>query len=268
MERRHFRFAPVLATLFLVIGILVAGGCAQKSQTPPAQPAQPTQPTQPTPPTTQPAPAPAPLSDAAKEGAKLYVSYACVSCHGIGGKGGIANPNNAGGDATIPALVGGDFKKDFGKDEDVARIIKSGSILNKGKATSMPSWNGILNDRQITELIAYIRAGLPDAGVALPAVKTGEDVYNAYACVKCHGPIGKGGVANVAATDPEDKDIPALGSADFHKEFNTADKIREHLVGGMVVENGKPGVVYMPKWGDVMKPDEVNLIVNWLYNYK
>ncbi len=267
MERRDFRFAPLLATVFLVIAILVAGGCAQKSQTPPAQP---------TPPTTQPAPAsapapaptPPPLSDAAKEGAKLYVSYACVSCHGIGGKGGIANPNNAGGDATIPALTGDDFKKDFGKDEDVAKVIKSGSILNKGKATSMPSWNGVLNDQQITQLTAYIRAGLPDAGVALPAVKTGEDVYNAYACVKCHGPIGKGGVANVAATDPEDKDIPALGSADFHKEFNTTDKIRAHIVGGMVIENGKPSVVYMPKWGDVMKPDEVNLIVNWLNTYK
>ena len=267
MERRDFRFAPLLATVFLVIAILVAGGCAQKSQTPPAQP---------TPPTTQPAPAsapapaptPPPLSDAAKEGAKLYVSYACVSCHGIGGKGGIANPNNAGGDATIPALTGDDFKKDFGKDEDVAKVIKSGSILNKGKATSMPSWNGILTDQQIANLTAYIRAGLPDTGNALPATKTGADVYNAFACVKCHGPVGKGGVANVAATDPDDKQIPALGTAGFHKEFNTKAKIRDVVTGGSVIENGKANVVFMPRWGDVMTGSQTEQVTDWLHNYK
>ncbi len=256
--RRKVRLRPAawLAAALLAAGMWAAAGCAQKGVPPKTQPAP------------QPAPGPAPLSAAAREGGKLYLAYACVYCHGVGGTGGVPNPFNEGGDATVPPLVGAGFQRDYGTDQAVAAILKSGSILNSGKATSMPSWNGILNDQQTANLTAYIRAGLPDTGEAPPATRSGTDVYDAYACGKCHGPIGRGGVANVAATDAGDKEIPALGTPAFHREFDTDAKIRGFIINGSVIEQGKASVVFMPRWGDVIKAAQAELVTGWLRTYK
>lgn len=263
MNKFSSRLTVLLLTVVLTIS-LAAAGCTKTGQPNPPTGQPPTTPG----PTPTPTPGPTTVSAAATDGGKLYYSYACVYCHGVGGKGGVPNPFNEGGDATIPPLTGADFQKEYSADQAVTAMLKDGSVLNNGKATSMPAWNGILNDQQMTNLIAYIRAGLPDTGNQLAVTKAGPDVYSAYACDKCHGQIGKGGVANVAATDPDDKTIPTLGTAKFRGEFNTTDKIRKVINQGSIIEGGKAGVVFMPRWGDVMTAVQSDIETNWLLNYK
>jgi mono/diheme cytochrome c family protein len=88
-------------------------------------------------------------------GAALYIRYGCVNCHGPNGLGGVPNPLSA--DKTIPPLSGQGFRHDFPTDKAIADVIRSGSVIGKAPIVSMPHWGGILSDRQIAELTAYLK---------------------------------------------------------------------------------------------------------------
>jgi mono/diheme cytochrome c family protein len=92
---------------------------------------------------------------AAVAGAALYVRYGCINCHGPNGLGGVPNPQSP--DKTIPPLSGGDFRGEFNTDAKIAAVIRSGSVIGRAPIVSMPHWAGILADRQISELIAYLK---------------------------------------------------------------------------------------------------------------
>lgn len=92
---------------------------------------------------------------AAVAGAALYVRYGCVNCHGPNGLGGVPNPLSP--DKTIPPLTGGDFRGEFNTDAKIAAVIRSGSVIGRAPIVSMPHWAGILSDRQIARLVAYLK---------------------------------------------------------------------------------------------------------------
>jgi cbb3-type cytochrome c oxidase subunit III len=92
---------------------------------------------------------------AAVAGAALYVRYGCINCHGPNGLGGVPNPQSP--DKTIPPLSGGDFRGEFNTDAKIAAVIRSGSVIGRAPIVSMPHWGGILSDRQIAELTAYLK---------------------------------------------------------------------------------------------------------------
>ena len=91
----------------------------------------------------------------------------------------------------------------------------------------MPVWDAVISTRQVTDLVAYIRAGLPAVPSATrpPSPRAGPrrrrepSLYVRDGCINCHGPNGLGGVPNPQSPD---KTIPPLSGADFRKEFNTA----------------------------------------------
>lgn len=101
-------------------------------------------------------PVPVPQSQgAAVAGAALYVRYGCINCHGPNGLGGVPNPLSP--DKTIPVLSGQAFRRQFNTDAKIAAVIRSGSVIGRAPIVSMPHWGGILSDRQIAELIAYLK---------------------------------------------------------------------------------------------------------------
>jgi cytochrome c oxidase cbb3-type subunit 3 len=89
---------------------------------------------------------------AAEETATLFRNL-CSVCHGVGGKG---DGPSAQGLEPKPA----DFTncKVMAKDSDevLFKIIKSGG-QSAGRSTVMPAWGYSLPDRQIRELVKYIR---------------------------------------------------------------------------------------------------------------
>jgi mono/diheme cytochrome c family protein len=190
-------------------------------------------------------------------GAHDYNQFACAQCHGIGGVGGVS--------ADVPAL------NKLGTAFTVAQLRQ---IVEHGLGESanptkpyMPVWHGIVSPRQVSELAAYIRAGLPPVSGATPvAVPTdqglaveGSALYVRDGCINCHGPNGLGGVPNPQSPD---RTIPPLSGADFRNEFDTPAKIANVIRSGSVI--GRAPIVSMPHWGGILPVGDVRALIAYL----
>jgi len=87
-------------------------------------------------------------------GAALYVKYGCINCHGPNGLGGVPNPLSP--DKTIPVLSGQAFRAQFNTDQKIKDVIESGSVIGKAPIVSMPHWGGIIPERDLKALVAYL----------------------------------------------------------------------------------------------------------------
>lgn len=85
-------------------------------------------------------------------GLKAYQRYGCATCHGIGGKGGVANP--AAPNKQIPALAG--LAKQY-SDDAIAAIVQRGVDVGGSSIVSMPHWGGIIPKNQIDYIVAYLK---------------------------------------------------------------------------------------------------------------
>jgi len=194
-------------------------------------------------------------------GAHVFVQFACAQCHGENGRGGVS-PH-------VPALTG------VGKALTVAQLAH---IIDHGLGESanptepyMPVWGAVISKRQVAELVAYIRAGLPNvAGATPPAVPqnqglavAGGALYVRDGCINCHGPNGLGGVPNPLSPD---KTIPPLSGADFRSEFNTDKKITDVIRSGSVI--GRSPIVSMPHWGGILSDYQLRALVAYLKTLK
>ena len=237
--------AALLVGVGGVIGIAAAGGTKTKERTVTAT---------------------APADTAAVDphvaaGAQDFVQFACNQCHGFRGQGGIS--------PAVPAL------------SNVAKSLTPAelrTIINHGLGESanptrpyMPVWGAVISKTQVSDLIAYLRAGLPAVPAAVPpqiprkqgAAVEGSVLYRAYGCISCHGPNGLGGVPNPQAPD---KTIPPLSGVDFRKEFNTDAKIIAVIRSGSVL--GRAPIVSMPHWGGIIPNDRLKALAAFLKTLK
>jgi cbb3-type cytochrome c oxidase subunit III len=202
-----------------------------------------------------------PVSEQVAAGGHDFVQFACAQCHGEQGEGGVS--------PDVPALTSA------GNELTVAQLEH---IINHGLGESanptkpyMPVWGEVISNRQVSDLVAYIRAGLPAvAGAEAPLVPTdqgepvaGAALYGKYGCINCHGPNGLGGVPNPQSPD---KAIPPLSGADFFSEFNTDAKIKEIIRTGSVL--GSAPIVSMPHWGGILSDDQLDALVAYIKTLK
>jgi mono/diheme cytochrome c family protein len=199
----------------------------------------------------------APVAPAVAAGAHDFVQFGCGQCHGMDGSGGISpyvpTLNTLGTSLTAVQL---------------SNIIEHGAGVSASPTHPyMPIWHGIVSKHQISDLVAYIHAGLPAVeGATAPTVPTnqglaveGQMIYVRDGCVNCHGPNGLGGVPNPASPD---KTIPPLSGAAFRAHFNTPQKIKDVIVSGSVL--GRAPIVSMPHWGGILTPAELDALVAYL----
>ena len=202
-----------------------------------------------------------PVSEQVAAGGHDFVQFACAQCHGEQGQGGIS--------PDVPALTGAGQELTVGQLEH---------IINHGLGESanptkpyMPVWGEVISTQQVSDLVAYIRAGLPPvAGAEPPLVPTdqgepvaGAALYGKYGCINCHGPNGLGGIPNPQSPD---KAIPPLSGADFFSEFDTDAKIKEIIRTGSVL--GSAPIVSMPHWGGILSDDQLNALVAYIKTLK
>ena len=203
----------------------------------------------------------APVDHTVAAGAHVFVQFACAQCHGENGQGGVS--------PDVPALT------TAGKTLTVAELRK---IIDHGLGESanptkpyMPVWGAVISGRQVNELVAYIRAGLPSVSDATAApvpsgqgaAVAGAALYVRDGCINCHGPNGLGGVPNPLS---EDKTIPPLSGADFRSEFNTDKKIEDVIRSGSVI--GRAPIVSMPHWGGILSDADLAALVAYLKTLK
>jgi mono/diheme cytochrome c family protein len=194
-------------------------------------------------------------------GAHDFVAFACAQCHGDRGRGGIS--------PVVPAL------SMAAKELTPAELR---SIIDHGLGESanptkpyMPVWGAVISKTQVSDLIAYLGAGLPAVPTAQPPtvpqnqgdVVQGAVLYTSYGCVNCHGPNGLGGVPNPQSPD---KTIPPLSGLDFRKEFNTDAKIIAVIRSGSVI--GKAPIVSMPHWGGIIPESRLRALVAYIKTLK
>jgi cbb3-type cytochrome c oxidase subunit III len=194
-------------------------------------------------------------------GAHVFVQFACAQCHGLNGQGGVS--------PDVPALTS------VGKELTVAQLR---GIIDHGLGESanpkkpyMPVWGAVISGRQVGELVAYLRAGLPSVPDATPpavprdqgAEVAGAALYVRDGCINCHGPNGLGGVPNPLS---EDKAIPPLSGADFRSEFNTDQKIEDIVRTGSVI--GRAPIVSMPHWGGILSDADLRALVAYIKTLK
>jgi len=211
--------------------------------------------------TTQSAATGASVSPAVAAGAHTFVQFACAQCHGPQGKGGVS--------PYVPALT------TVGKVLTVAQLTH---IINHGLGESanptkpyMPVWGEVISTTQVSNLVDYIRAGLPAVSendpVAIPQGQgqavAGAALYIRYGCINCHGPNGLGGVPNPLSPD---KTIPVLSGQAFRQQFNTDAKIAAVIRSGSVI--GKAPIVSMPHWGGIIPQTDVNELIAYLKTLK
>jgi mono/diheme cytochrome c family protein len=201
------------------------------------------------------------VSPAVAAGAHTFNQFACSQCHGPQGEGGIS--------PFVPALTS------VGKTLTVAQLTH---IINHGLGESanpkqpyMPVWGAVLSTTQVSNLVAYIRAGLPVVGQNEPVqvpqgqgqAVAGAALYVRYGCINCHGPSGLGGVPNPLSPD---KSIPPLSGGGFHHDFPTDAAIAGIIRSGSVI--GKAPIVSMPHWGGIIPQADVAALIAYLKTLK
>jgi mono/diheme cytochrome c family protein len=194
-------------------------------------------------------------------GAHTFVQFACVECHGPQGMGGV--------DPAVPALT------TVGQTLTVAQLTH---IINHGLGASanptqpyMPVWGEVISKTQVSDLVAYIRAGLPAVAdtqpVAVPQGQgdpvAGSALYVRYGCINCHGPNGLGGVPNPLSPD---KTIPPLSGQGFRHDFPTDQAIAGVIRSGSVI--GKAPIVSMPHWGGILSDQQIAQLIAYLKTLK
>jgi mono/diheme cytochrome c family protein len=194
-------------------------------------------------------------------GGHLFVQFACSACHGPQGRGGVS--------PFVPALS--TIRKTLTVAQ-LSSIIKHGlGESTNPKRPYMPVWGPVISASQVSDLVAYIRTGLPKVRFATPVpvprdqgpAVAGAALYVRYGCINCHGPNGLGGVPNPQSPD---KAIPPLSGQDFRHEFDTDAKIIEVIRSGSVI--GKPPIASMPHWGGIIPPRDLTDLVAYLKTLK
>src|SRR5512132_2685624 len=244
--RHRLALALVAALLVGVGGVvgIVANGGKKEAKVSPTAPAE-----------------AAPVDAHVAAGAHDFVQFACARCHGEQGRGGVS--------PAVPALT------------SVAKTLTPAelrSIIDHGLGEStnptkpyMPVWGAVISKTQVSDLIAYLRAGLPVVPTAeapsIPqhqgAAVEGGVLYVRYGCINCHGPNGLGGVPNPQSPD---KAIPPLSGQDFRKELNTDAKIIAVIRSGSVI--GRAPIVSMPHWGGIIPQDQLRALVAYIATLK
>ncbi|ODB85904.1 c-type cytochrome [Candidatus Thiodiazotropha endoloripes] len=186
------------------------------------------------------------------EGRKLYISH-CMICHGMDGKGygPLAKKMKIEAeDLTdyVPTMSDYGLQVIITGDKNVPKSLRS----RHGKISKdMPKWKEVLNQSQISALIAYLRF-LSTTKHDLPGdPELGYELYQRY-CSICHGVegVGDGALTNLIGVVPIDLTNPGK-TDDFSNKTLTKD-----------ILEGKGD--YMPGWKGILTNEEVDGLVSYI----
>lgn len=194
-------------------------------------------------------------------GKAYFVGYGCYTCHKIGNEGGVLGP-----DLTY---IG--FRK---SPEWLDQWMHNPTQWKKN--TLMP--NFYLKDAVRKDIVAYLSSlkgqGYRDGqepwnepGVKDDPVKRGALIYERAGCVGCHSKDGKGGNPNNNVVGGL---IPSLTMvADGYSKEELKEKISKGVAQSAKEDpNGPDPMIHMPAWGETLKEDELDALVEYLYSLR
>jgi mono/diheme cytochrome c family protein len=209
----------------------------------------------------------------------------CFTCHGSGGYRGMPNPGY--GYQDIPPWSGGIVTMYVDKESEFREWILDGmpkrirddadELKARDKATIlMPAFRGRFTEPQLRDLIAYVKAvadfDKPREKEDAPA-EAGRQVALKYGCFNCHGPQGRGSVANPGSFKGyvpgwDGADFPELvkSDAEFHEWVGEgrSKRFRDDKFASFFLDRAP---VQMPAYGATATDAEISQLydyVRWL----
>lgn len=158
-----------------------------------------------------------PSSPKAVQGRQVAERNGCFACHGIDGRGALANPGSFKG--LIPPWDGQDFLELVRDEEELRQWLNDGMIdrfeanplatyFTDRQVIKMPPYRHLLEASEVDALVAYIlwlrdeyhETATPFERPAVTTVSTrverGAWLFQRSGCSTCHGADGRGGVPN------------------------------------------------------------------------
>lgn len=156
----------------------------------------------------------------------------CFGCHGPGGERPIPNPGAKNGD--VPRWGGGMWMMYNDRPDDVRAWIRDGHPPSHGPDANaliaMPAYGDRLSEAELSDLTAYVlavsRFGFPDD----PAVTQGREVAERFGCFGCHGPEGRGLVANPGSLKGF---VPPWDGPDYPDLVRSHEELRQWVHDGI-----------------------------------
>ncbi|MBI4249898.1 MAG: c-type cytochrome [Elusimicrobia bacterium] len=196
-----------------------------------------------------------------QRGQAAYAAYNCRQCHRIGAAGGAVGP-----DLTY---VG--FRKSA---EFMDRWLQDPSAWQKDAV--MPNFH--FNEPTRKALAAYLASlrgqldrqdGPPWDTKDLKAdpIRRGRAIYGRTGCATCHGREGRGGYFNNNVAGGL---IPALTRvAEGYDKKELIQKIAKGVRQPAKADPAGPDpLLAMPAWGEILRPDEIEAVADYLLSIK
>lgn len=215
----------------------------------------------------------------AERGYHVAQRAGCFDCHGPNGTGGVKNPGSQ--DDEVPGFSGGTAMMWAKSEAEMREYILDGAPTRKrndaafkqkrdAQLLAMPAYRGHLNDREVDDLMVYLRAvsGLVTPPDELAA--QGQEVAYRFGCFHCHGPMGAGGNQNPGALKGY---IPGWWGSDFRDLVRNDDELRNWVRDGEVPrlrENAfaryflERQRVYMPAYRNFMNDTQLHALVRYI----
>ena len=165
-------------------------------------------------------------------------THGCFACHGAGGVVGLEDPGH--GIGGVPTFSSDDVQAYAKSEAEIREWILDGmpSRLRKDRASEpaeeqsllrMPAWRGRLSDREVEELVAFVKAVSDFEPPDNEAAREGLETARRFGCVGCHGPQGRGNSPNPGSLKGY---IPSWDGADLPDLARDDGELREWILDG------------------------------------
>lgn len=193
------------------------------------------------------------------KGRALLLGHGCMTCHRVGNEGGNVGPDLsfAGYRHTAPWLDMW-LKDPRAWKPDTTMPV---TPMQDAERKMMVDYLLSLKGQVFKGKLPWDAAELKDN-----SIKRGEMIYNRVGCLACHGPAGAGGYPN---NNVKDGQIPPLKLV-----FDTygRDQLKAKILTGSkpvkLDPAGADPLVDMPSWTGVLKDDEVEALVDYLFSLR
>ncbi len=197
----------------------------------------------------------------AERGYQVAVRAGCFNCHGPNGTGGVKNPGSE--DGEVPGFAGGTPMMWVSGESELREYILDGAPARKradarrrqqaeGQLLAMPAYRGYIKNREVDDLIAYLRAV---SGLIAPKddlAAQGQDLAYGLGCFNCHGPMGYGSSGNLGSLKGY---IPGWWGNDFRDLVHNDAELREWILDGEPVRlRHHPLAKFFIRWQRVAMP--------------
>ena len=215
-----------------------------------------------------------------QRGSEVAAQRGCFTCHGPGGSAGVPNPGHVMGD--VPSFTGGLITMYANDESEIREWILDGMprrlrddpeqmALRRDATIRMPAWRGIIEGRDLDDLVAYVKAVSDFERPQDANADEGRQVAQRTGCFHCHGPQGRGSMLNVRAFKGY---IPAWDGADFPELARDDLEIRAWILdGGTRRTYANPAArwflerqpIKMPAYRGRLTEEEVARVIDYIH---